>query len=194
MNGYNFSERVRRVLVSAVDEARQRQHEYVGTEHLLLGLLRERDGVATAVLAAGHLDVVAVRHELDAHLRPGTVASPSGFTLPYTSRAKKVLELAMTEARELNHTYLGTEHLLLGLLHEATGVGAQVLTHFGLSLAGAREETLRLLGPVAAPVERPGPSRSIAGIAIEVRFADGTVVHEQFEAVVPAIGFLTKQV
>src|SRR5918911_3025142 len=146
MNGYNFTERVRKVLAMAREEAARLRHQYVGTEHILLGLIREGEGVASAVLQNLGADPDDLRRRVEAAVKEGKASHPTGPDLPYTSRAKKVLELAMSEARELNHSYVGTEHLLLGLLREEKGIAAQVLTDVGVNLEAARAETLRILG------------------------------------------------
>ncbi|HKG95434.1 MAG TPA: ATP-dependent Clp protease ATP-binding subunit [Gemmatimonadaceae bacterium] len=146
MNGYNFTERVRKVLAMAREEAARLHHEYVGTEHILLGLIREGEGVAAAVLQNLSVDLDEIQQKIEETVKKGKAAQATGPDLPYTSRAKKVLELAMSEARELNHSYVGTEHLLLGLLREEKGIAAQVLTDAGVNLDAARAETLRLLG------------------------------------------------
>ena len=146
MNGYNFTERVRKVLAMAREEAARLHHEYVGTEHILLGLIREGEGVAAAVLNNLSVDLEEIQQKIEETVKKGKAAQATGPDLPYTSRAKKVLELAMGEARELNHSYVGTEHLLLGLLREEKGIAAQVLTDAGVNLEAARAETLRLLG------------------------------------------------
>ncbi len=146
MNGYNFTERVRKVLAMAREEAARLHHEYVGTEHILLGLIREGEGVAAAVLNNLSVDLEEIQQKIEETVKKGKAAQASGPDLPYTSRAKKVLELAMGEARELNHSYVGTEHLLLGLLREEKGIAAQVLSEAGVNLEAARAETLRLLG------------------------------------------------
>ncbi|HET7251208.1 MAG TPA: ATP-dependent Clp protease ATP-binding subunit [Gemmatimonadales bacterium] len=154
MNGYNFTDRVRKVLQMAREEAARLHHEYVGTEHILLGLIREGEGVAAAVLTNLNVDLEEIQQKIEETVKKGKAAAAAGPDLPYTSRAKKVLELAMSEARELNHSYVGTEHLLLGLLREEKGIAAQVLTDAGVNLEQARAETLRLLGsemPAAAP-------------------------------------------
>jgi ATP-dependent Clp protease ATP-binding subunit ClpC len=146
MNGYNFTDRVRKVLQMAREEAARLHHEYVGTEHILLGLIREGEGVAAAVLTNLSVDLDDIQQKIEETVKKGKAAAAAGPDLPYTSRAKKVLELAMTEARELNHSYVGTEHLLLGLLREEKGIAAQVLNDAGVTLEQARAETLRLLG------------------------------------------------
>src|SRR5688572_11047177 len=146
MNGYNFTERVRKVLAMAREEAARLHHEYVGTEHILLGLIREGEGVAAAVLQNLSVDLDEIQQKIEDTVKKGKASQTTGPDLPYTSRAKKVLELAMSEARELSHSYVGTEHLLLGLLREEKGIAAQVLTDAGVNLDTARAETLRLLG------------------------------------------------
>src|SRR5258707_1060964 len=146
MNGYNFTDRVRKVLQMAREEAARLHHEYVGTEHILLGLIREGEGVAAAVLTNLNVDLEEIQQKIEETVKKGKAAAAAGPDLPYTSRAKKVLELAMSEARELNHSYVGTEHLLLGLLREEKGIAAQVLTDAGVTLEQSRSETLRLLG------------------------------------------------
>ncbi len=160
MNGYNFTERVRKVLAMAREEAARLHHEYVGTEHILLGLIREGEGVAAAVLQSLNVDLDEIQQKIEDTVKKGKAAQATGPDLPYTSRAKKVLELAMSEARELNHSYVGTEHLLLGLLREEKGIAAQVLTDSGVNLDAARTETLRLLGTEMPP---GGPPTAQAG-------------------------------
>jgi ATP-dependent Clp protease ATP-binding subunit ClpC len=160
MNGYNFTDRVRKVLQMAREEAARLHHEYVGTEHILLGLIREGEGVAAAVLTNLSVDLDEIQQRIEETVKKGKAPAPEGPDLPYTSRAKKVLELAMSEARELNHSYVGTEHLLLGLLREEKGIAAQVLGDAGVSLEQARAETLRLLGsdmPAGAKGTAPAP-------------------------------------
>jgi hypothetical protein len=146
MDGYNFTERVRFSLALAREEASRLRHEYVGTEHMLLGIIREGQGVAASVLANLKVDAEVLRDRVLAIVKTGKSDLATGPDLPYTSRAKKVLELAMTEARELGHNYVGTEHVLLGMLREEKGIAAQVLVSAGVSLASARAEMLAILG------------------------------------------------
>ena len=146
MNGYNFTERVRKMLAMAREEAIALHHEYVGTEHILLGLIRDGEGVASAVLVNLGIDAGLIGDRIKGAIVSGPADKPVGPDLPYTSRAKKVLELSMGEARMLKHSYVGTEHLLLGLLAEQKAIAAQVLYDAGLTIEKAREETLRLLG------------------------------------------------
>ncbi len=142
---YNFTDRVRKVLAMAREEAVRLQHDYVGTEHILLGLIREGDGVAAEVLRNLAADLDDLLRLVEDNIRPGKSSTPIG-ELPYTTRAKKVLEYAMAEARELNHSYVGTEHLLLGLLREEKGLAAKVLGQLGIGIEEARAEMLKLLG------------------------------------------------
>ncbi len=153
---YNFTDRVRKVLAMAREEAIRLQHDYVGTEHILLGLIREGEGVAAAVLTNLNVDLEQIHERIEESVRKGKATIALG-ELPYTSRAKKVLEYAMAEARELNHTYVGTEHLLLGLLREEKGIAAQVLNSLGVTLEDARAETLKLLGSDVSPSQPSSP-------------------------------------
>ena len=145
MNGYNFTDRVRKVLQMAREEAARLQHEYVGTEHILLGLLHEGEGVAAAALTNLNVDFEEAAANVYDTVPKGRNEVRS-LDLPYTSRAKKVLELSMSEARELNHTYVGTEHLLLGVLREKNGIGADALRRVGVTVEMLRAEVVRLLG------------------------------------------------
>jgi DNA-binding transcriptional regulator YhcF (GntR family) len=142
---YDFTDECRKVMGGAREEAIRLRHDYVGTEHILLGLARETQGVPAALL--GHLKVGAneIRERIGESVKPGTSKFARG-ELPYTSHGKKVLEFAMAEARELNHAYIGAEHLLLGLLREERGIAAQVLTGLGVTLKAARREVGRLTG------------------------------------------------
>jgi ATP-dependent Clp protease ATP-binding subunit ClpC len=140
-----FTERVRKVMYLAREEAGRLQHDYIGTEHLLLGLIREGEGIAANVLTNLGLDLEVIRQTVES-----MVAAPgSSLTLgeiPFTPKAKRVLELAIEEARQLGHNYVGTEHLLLGLIREGEGVAARVLQELGVDRKKVRDETLRLLG------------------------------------------------
>src|SRR4249919_3224736 len=162
MNGYNFTERVRKVLAMAREEAARLHHEYVGTEHILLGLIREGEGVAATVLQNLSVELDDIQQKIEETVKKGKAAQTTGPDLPYTSRAKKVLELAMGEARDLSHGYVGTEHLLLGLLREEKGIAAQVLTDAGVNLDAARAETLRILGTEMPQGGAQQPSGSAA--------------------------------
>lgn len=152
MNSFNFTERVRRTLARAREEASRLHHEYVGTEHLLLAIGHESEGISAAVLQNLGADRSAIIAKIQQTVKAGSERRQTGPDLPYTSRAKKVLELAMSEARMLHHNYVGTEHLLLGLLAEQKGIAAQALVDAGVTLEKARAETIALLRTSA---ERP---------------------------------------
>jgi len=195
MLGYNFSERVRKVLAMAREEAARLRHEYVGTEHILLGLIREGEGVGATVLQNLNVDLYEVPQRIEAIIKKGTAARTTGPDLPYTSRAKKVLELAMAEARAMHHSYVGTEHLLLGLLAEGKGVAAEVLGTLGATLESARNETLRILGvelTPSAPAEPP-PDEKPARIGLTLHYSNGAVVKKSFTNVDDAASFLSAQ-
>src|SRR5262245_38641026 len=140
-----FTDRARKVMQLANQEAQRFNHEYIGTEHVLLGLIKEGSGVAANVLKKLDIDLRKIRLEVEKLLQSGPDMLTMG-KLPQTPRAKKVIEYAMEEARNLNHNYVGTEHILLGLLREQEGVAAQVLMNLGLKLEDVREEVLSLLG------------------------------------------------
>ncbi len=140
-----FTDRARKVMALANQEAQRFNHEYIGTEHILLGLVKEGSGVGANVLKNLDVDLRKVRLEVEKLVKAGPDVVTMG-QLPQTPRAKKVIEFAIEEARNLNHNYVGTEHLLLGLLREQDGVAAQVLMNLGLKLEEVREEVLNLLG------------------------------------------------
>ncbi|MDD4954419.1 MAG: ATP-dependent Clp protease ATP-binding subunit [Candidatus Omnitrophica bacterium] len=140
-----FTERARKVLVLAKEEARRFNHDYIGTEHILLGLIREGEGVACAVLQNLGIDLERLRIEIEKLISPGSSASVLG-EIPFTPRAKKALELAAEEAHNLGHNYIGTEHILLGLIREGEGLASQVLFSLGVDLRKIREEIAALLG------------------------------------------------
>ncbi|MCF7870969.1 MAG: ATP-dependent Clp protease ATP-binding subunit [Candidatus Omnitrophica bacterium] len=143
-----FTERARKVLVLAKEEARRFNHDYIGTEHILLGLIREGEGVACAVLQNIGMDIGRLRAEIEKLMSPGAAASVLG-DIPFTPRAKKALELATEEARSLGHNYIGTEHILLGLLREEEGIASQVLFSLGVDIRKAKSEISSLLGGAA---------------------------------------------
>src|SRR5436853_4838507 len=140
-----FTDRARKVMQLANQEAQRFNHEYFGTEHLLLGLIKAGSGVAANVLKNLDVDLRKIRLEVEKLVQSGPDMVTMG-KLPHTPRAKKVIEYAMEEARNLNHNYVGTEHILLGLLREQEGVAAQVLMNLGLKLEEVSEEVLNLLG------------------------------------------------
>ncbi len=146
-----FTDRARRVVVLAQEEARMLNHNYIGTEHILLGLVRERDGVAAKALDSLNIKLDAVRREVEDAIGQGQ-ATPAGH-IPFTPRAKKVLELSLREALQLGHNYIGTEHILLGLIREGEGVAAQVLQKLGADLDRVRQTVIQILSGYAAGAE-----------------------------------------
>jgi ATP-dependent Clp protease ATP-binding subunit ClpC len=138
-----FTDRARRVVVLAQEEARMLNHNYVGTEHILLGLIHEGEGVAAKALESLGISLEAVRQQVEEIIGQGQQA-PSGH-IPFTPRAKKVLELSLREALQLGHNYIGTEHILLGLIREGEGVAAQVLVKLGADLNRVRQQVIQLL-------------------------------------------------
>ena len=155
-----FTDRARRVVVLAQEEARMLDHNYIGTEHILLGLAHEGEGVAAKALEALDIHLEAVRQQVEQIIGKGQQA-PSGH-IPFTPRAKKVLELSLRESLQLGHDYIGTEHILLGLIREGDGVAAQVLVRLGADLNRVRAEVIKLVHGGRGEAERvvgprPGP-------------------------------------
>jgi ATP-dependent Clp protease ATP-binding subunit ClpC len=144
------------VILLAKEEAKRFNHDYIGTEHILLGLIREGEGVAAAVLQKLGLSPEKIRLEVEKLVQSGPSTMVSG-DIPFTPKAKKVIELAMEEARSLGHNYIGTEHLLLGLIREGEGVASQVLMNLGLDLNRVRSEVITLLGS-SSPAPAAGGS------------------------------------
>ena len=138
-----FTDRARRVVVLAQEEARMLNHNYIGTEHILLGLIGEGEGVAAKALESLGISLEAVRQEVEEIIGRGQQAPPGHIA--FTPRAKKVLELALREAQQLGHNYVGTEHILLGLIREGEGVAAQVLVKLGADLERVRQQVIQLL-------------------------------------------------
>src|SRR5258707_1247053 len=149
-----FTDRARRVVVLAQEEARLLNHNYIGTEHILLGLIHEGEGVAAKALESLGISLEAVRNQVEEIIGQGGT-SPSGH-IPFTPRAKKVLELSLREALQLGHNYIGTEHILLGLIREGEGVAAQVLVKLGADLSRVRQQVIQLLSGYAGSKESGG--------------------------------------
>jgi len=159
-----FTDRARRVVVLAQEEARMLNHNYIGTEHILLGLIHEGEGVAAKALESMNISLEAVRQQVEEIIGQGQ-AAPTGH-IPFTPRAKKVLELSLREALQLGHNYIGTEHILLGLIREGEGVAAQVLQKLGADLNRVRQSVIQLLsgytgGKEATTGEQGGPQGSM---------------------------------
>ncbi len=149
-----FTDRARRVVVLAQEEARLLNHNYIGTEHILLGLIHEGEGVAAKALESLGISLEAVRDQVEEIIGQGG-SSPSGH-IPFTPRAKKVLELSLREALQLGHNYIGTEHILLGLIREGEGVAAQVLVKLGADLSRVRQQVIQLLSGYSGPAGQSG--------------------------------------
>ncbi|MEO9236713.1 MAG: Clp protease N-terminal domain-containing protein, partial [Jatrophihabitantaceae bacterium] len=160
-----FTDRARRVVVLAQEEARMLNHNYIGTEHILLGLIHEGEGVAAKAMESLGISLEAVRQQVEEIIGQGQQA-PSGH-IPFTPRAKKVLELSLREALQLGHNYIGTEHILLGLIREGEGVAAQVLVKLGADLNRVRQQVIQLLNgyqskePAGGNATEGAPSTSL---------------------------------
>ena len=178
-----FTDRARRVVVLAQEEARLLNHNYIGTEHILLGLIHEGEGVAAKALESLGISLEAVRNQVQEIIGQGG-SSPSGH-IPFTPRAKKVLELSLREALQLGHNYIGTEHILLGLIREGEGVAAQVLVKLGADLSRVRQQVIKLLSGYGGPSgeQSSGSSRERAGAVTGGSGGDsasGSLVLDQF--------------
>ena len=178
-----FTDRARRVVVLAQEEARLLNHNYIGTEHILLGLIHEGEGVAAKALESLGISIEAVRNQVQEIIGQGG-SSPSGH-IPFTPRAKKVLELSLREALQLGHNYIGTEHILLGLIREGEGVAAQVLVKLGADLSRVRQQVIKLLSGYGGPAgeQASGSSRERAGAMTGGSGGDspsGSLVLDQF--------------
>jgi len=149
-----FTDRARRVVVLAQEEARMLDHGYIGTEHLLLGLIHEGDGVAARSLETMGINLDGVRQQVEEIIGRGK--EPAAGHIPFTPRAKRVLELSLRESGQLGHNYIGTEHILLGLVREGEGVAAQVLVKLGADLSRVRQQVIQLLHGY------PSPTRAVA--------------------------------
>jgi ATP-dependent Clp protease ATP-binding subunit ClpA len=154
-----FTDRARRVVVLSQEEARLLNHNYIGTEHLLLGLIHEGQGVAAKALESLGIRLEAVRAQVEEIIGRGQEA-PSG-QIPFTPRAKKVLELSLREALQLGHNYMGTEHILLGLIREGEGVAAQVLVKLGADFSLVRQQVIQLLSGSAGDPEAAAGTRPV---------------------------------
>lgn len=164
-----FTDRARHVMRHANTEAGRLNHEYIGTEHILLGLIKEDFGVAAHVLKNLGFDLLKIRLQVEKFVHVGTdVITPSNSKLPQNLRAKRVIEYAVEEAQRLNHNYVGTEHLLLGLLREPEGIAAQVLINMGLTLVNIREEVLNLVGQPTMSLQEENNllKKALASIAL----------------------------
>ncbi|HJQ12636.1 MAG TPA: Clp protease N-terminal domain-containing protein [Gemmatimonadaceae bacterium] len=201
MAGYDFTNRVRGALIKARDEAHRRNHEYVGTEHLLLGLLAEDDTLVMDVLENLGASPSRVQGFVEDMIQNGQPFARSRIPdLPYTPRARVVLDQAISVAHEFGDGYVGTQHLLLGLIRERQSIGALALMKAGLSEPSLRREIVRLLQgeAVADALEYDGDrargeTQVPLSIAIEVRYEDGTLTKKVFTSKDEAIGFIQEK-
>ena len=186
-----FTDRARRVIVLAQEQARLLNHNYLGTEHLLLGLVAEDQGVAAKALESLGIRLEAVRSQVEEIIGQGQWA-PSG-QIPFTPRAKKVLELSLREAKQLDHKYIGTEHILIGLIRESEGVAAQVLVKLGADLSRVRQQVIQVLSASAAGSKEAGVRTRWVRMRVpdDLREAEEQLaqVREQKEAAIDAEEF-----
>ena len=179
-----FTDRARRVVVLAQEEARMLNHNYIGTEHILLGLIHEGEGVAAKSLESMGISLEAVRAQVEEIIGQGKQA-PSGH-IPFTPRAKKVLQLSLREALQLGHNYIGTEHILLGLIREGEGVAAQVLVKLGADLNRVRQQVIQLLAGYQG--KEPAASASPAEV---MRCAGSPVTSRPCSSTLPRRGVIS---
>lgn len=172
-----FTDRARRVIVLAQEEARSLQHNYIGTEHLLLGLIREGDGVAAKTLASKGVDLDSARKQVEEMIGKGH-ATPNGH-IPFTPHAKQVLELSLREALQLGHSYIGTEHILLGLIQEGEGVGTQVLVKMGVDLDDLRSSVIDAIRGNGEPGQEEGELANSGHVA-DKQNKSGSAILNQF--------------
>jgi ATP-dependent Clp protease ATP-binding subunit ClpA len=199
--GYDFTQRVRGALIKAREEAHRRHHEYVGTEHLLIGLLEEDDALVMDVLENLGARPYEIRATVEHLIQNGAASQkPRLPDLPYTPRARIVLDQSIAVAHEFGDGYVGTQHLLLGLIRENQGLAAQALVAAGLTEPLLRREIVRLLQGegVAAALDidttaQRGETQVPLSIAVEVRYEDGTLAKKVFTSPSEAIGFLREK-
>jgi ATP-dependent Clp protease ATP-binding subunit ClpC len=198
MKGYNFTERARRVFTLAREEAVRLQCAFVGPDHLLLGVIREGEGLGAVALRVLAGDLEALRLKVEAHIPHGNVDPPTP-DLPYTAKAKRVLERAMEVALDLGHTYLATEHILLGYLSEGGSPAAASLNETGVTFERAQATILRLLGDPrgdsggdsdASPVGAAQRMPVALSAEIVVRLSDGRVIRQECGTLREAVTFL----
>ena len=173
-----FTDRARRVIVLAQEEARSLQHNYIGTEHILLGLIRESDGIASKALSSKGVDLEGTRKQVEEMIGKGTV-SPAGH-IPFTPHAKQVLELSLREALQLGHSYIGTEHILLGLIREGEGIGTQVLIKMEVDLGDLRSTTVDLIRGDNSNGDSEKGELANAGSVQDKRNQSGSALLDQF--------------
>ena len=185
-----FTDRARRSVVYAQDEARELNHNYIGTEHLLLGLMREPESVAGRALQELNIGQDAAREEVIQIIGRGKGAE-SGH-IPFTPRAKKVLELSLREALQLGHNYIGTEHILLGLIREGEGVAAQVLVKLGGNLGVVREKVIELAPAAGENVELGERLRPSTGAPLEGILGQLAAIGERLDTIAARLGAIER--
>jgi ATP-dependent Clp protease ATP-binding subunit ClpC len=197
LSGYDFTNRVRGALIKARQEAERRHHDSVGSEHLMLGLLGEEDALVMDVLENLGVNPMVLQQAVEQRLSDGGAGRVKPITdLPYTARARVVLDQAIAAAHEFGDGYVGTQHLLLGIIRERHSIGAQELTAAGLTEPKLRREIVRILQGegVAAMLDEVEPNQTDTqvplSIAVEVRYEDGTLAKKIFASKDAAIGFL----
>src|ERR1700685_2973860 len=184
-----FTDRARRVVVLAQDGARMLKHNYIGTEHILLGLIRESEGVAAKARESLGISLDAVRQQVEEIIGQGQ-QPPSGH-IPFTKRAKKVLEMSLLESVQLGQNYIGTEHILLGLIREGDGVAAQVLVKLGADLNRVRQQVIQLVDDLGKRRSRLLPDDALARIdALDHRLA----ALERWAGMRPDLGALDQEI
>jgi ATP-dependent Clp protease ATP-binding subunit ClpC len=191
MNGYNFTERIRRILAYAREEAARLAAPFTDADHFLLGLILEREGVGAFVLEQLAVDLSAFGDDLETAI-PRIEGMALSADLPYTARAKRVLEHSMAIARELSHNYVGSEHLLLGILRDGQSTGARLLAERGITYAPAQSALLRILGAPDAPVEDPAATPHAVAVEIELEMSDGTTKRQRFTSRREAVRFFAR--
>jgi ATP-dependent Clp protease ATP-binding subunit ClpC len=189
----HFTERVRKTMQLANQEAQRVNHEYVGTEHILIGLIKEGSGMAANVLMNLGISLAKVRKRVEDVVQPG----PDNVTmgrLPQTPRAKRAVEFAIEEARGMNHNYVGTEHLLLGLLREEEGLASRVLVEFGVRLDEVRQEVLCLMGQAMPKAKHERKEEKYASVVERIKeiccdeiYRDTLTARETFERIAQAV-------
>lgn len=190
MNGYNFTDRVRSALQAARQEAARLHHEYVGTEHLLLGLLCIPESTAVKLLATLQVDLGALKADVERAVKQGSATRDPGADLPYTSRAKKILELAMGAARELRDPYVGTAHVLLGIVQEEKGVAARALLQAGITVPSLRSVLDASRGK--APEDAGPESERPVAYTLAADFADGRQLTQRFVHALDVMKYLAQ--
>ncbi len=185
-----FTDRARRAVVHAQDEARELNHNYIGTEHLLLGLMREPESVAARALQELNISQDAVREEVIQIIGRGQGVLTGH--IPFTPRAKKVLELSLREALQLGHNYIGTEHILLGLIREGEGVAAQVLVKLGGNMGVVREKVIELAPTAGENVELGERLRPAAGAPLEGILGQLAAIGERLDTIAARLGAIER--